>query len=256
MALWGERGRFVDLVSWVPGWLWGYGISVFSIPINFLMKTVLSRSILILCAILGSFITSNAYSEEEAGVKVVCFGDSITKRGYPAHLAELVGVEVIAAGIAGNSTGDALKRIQTDLLDLKPTHVVVFFGTNDLRADAPHKFATTSDYVANLRNIIGQCQAIDAKVVLCTVPPINYEVYFTRHDTAVYDAAGGMATMIEASRDAVIDLGEELGLPVVDLNRELPKHPEWMHRDGVHPSPAGNEIIAGLVAEKLKPLLK
>ena len=35
---------------------------------------------------------------------VVCFGDSITKRGYPKVLGKLIGVEAVNAGVAGNTS--------------------------------------------------------------------------------------------------------------------------------------------------------
>ena len=67
--------------------------------------------------------------------KVVCFGDSITTRGYPAELAALLNVEAINAGVGGNSTAKGLKRITKDVLQKSPDIVVIFFGTNDLRVD-------------------------------------------------------------------------------------------------------------------------
>ena len=45
----------------------------------------------------------------DAPAKVVCFGDSITKRGYPAELGKLLGVEVVNAGVGGNTTTAALR---------------------------------------------------------------------------------------------------------------------------------------------------
>jgi len=45
-------------------------------------------------------------------------------------------------------------------------------------------------------------------------------------------------------------------LPLVDLNHELLNEPQWLGPDGVHPTPAGNEIIARLVAKAVEPLTK
>ena len=73
----------------------------------------------------------------EAKPKVICFGDSITKRGYPELLQGLLDVEAVNAGVAGNSTTQALRRFSKDVLDKNPDVVVFFFGTNDLRVDAP-----------------------------------------------------------------------------------------------------------------------
>ena len=67
---------------------------------------------------------------------VVCFGDSITNRGYYKTLAETLNVKAINAGVAGHTTAKGLKRMRRDVLDRQPDVVVIFFGTNDLRVDA------------------------------------------------------------------------------------------------------------------------
>jgi lysophospholipase L1-like esterase len=103
--------------------------------------------------------------------------------------------------------------------------------------------------------MIGRAEGISARAVLCTVPPINPEPYFTRHAREPFAAAGGLAQVLANYRAAVLRLGVELGLPVVDLAQDLTASPEWLSADGVHPSPAGNTIIARLVAEKVAPLL-
>jgi lysophospholipase L1-like esterase len=187
--------------------------------------------------------------------KIICFGDSITKRGYPAELAKLLGVEVLNAGVGGNTTTGALRRLQTDVLDKNPTLVVVFFGTNDSRLDAPKVHVPVDRYVANLRQIITRCSALPARVVLCTLPPINPAPYFQRHAPAPFDAAGGLAKILETSRTAVLALGRELDLPVVDLHALLAQEPTWLSPDGVHPTDAGNTLIAKFVAEKVAPLV-
>lgn len=191
----------------------------------------------------------------DSPAKVVCFGDSITKRGYPAELGKLLGVDVVNAGVGGNTTTAGLKRMQRDVLDLTPRVVVIFFGTNDSRVDAPKVHVTVDHYVANLRQMITRCAAIQARVVLCTVPPINPEPYFQRHAKAVFDEAGGLSKILEDYRAAVRRLGTELDLPVVDLAHQLASEPTWLSGDGVHPTPAGNAILAKLIAEKVSPLL-
>ncbi len=205
--------------------------------------------LLLACACLGSLHAA------PPPPKVVCFGDSITKRGYPAELARLLGVEVVNAGVGGNTTTAALRRLQADVLAQHPTHVVIFFGTNDSRLDAPKVHVPVDRYVAQLRQMITACSALPARVVLCTLPPINPEPYFQRHAPEPFAAAGGLAAVLGTYRDAVLALGRELNLPVVDLHQLLVAHPAWLSPDGVHPTDAGNAIIARLVAEKLTPLL-
>ncbi len=210
----------------------------------------------LLLLVLCTLFNSHGLSQETDSTKVVCFGDSITKRGYPAELSTLLDIEVIAAGVAGHTSSEGLERMGKDVLSQNPSHVIIFFGTNDLRIDAPHKYHTIEQYTTNIRIMIEKCLEIDAQVVLCTPPPINTEVYFNRHDTAEFGGAKGLNKRLKATRKAVLALGREFKLPVADLNKELKKHPEWMHRDGVHPSPKGNGIIAKIVSKKLEPTLQ
>lgn len=166
---------------------------------------LLATLVAMTCALLP--LTSTAESEP-AKAKVVCFGDSITKRGYHEILAETLDVETIMAGVAGNSTAQALRRMQRDVLDHQPDIAVIFFGTNDLRADAPRVYVSLKDYEKNLETMIQKCDSIGAKVVLCTLPPINIDKFFTRHETELFDKEGGLDKMIEDYRDVAIKVAK------------------------------------------------
>lgn len=190
-----------------------------------------------------------------ASPKVVCFGDSITKRGYPEELGKILGVTVVNAGVPGNTTADGLKRLQTDVLDHKPSVVIVLFGTNDSRLDSAKVHVPVGQYVSNLKQIITRCEAINARVVLCTIPPIDPEPYFKRHRKQAFDKAGGLASVLTEYRAAVLRIATERKLPVVDLNTQLTSEPSWLSADGVHPSLVGHTLIAKLIAEKTAPLI-
>lgn len=188
---------------------------------------------------------------------VVCLGDSITRRGYPGELEKILNVRVVNAGINGNTSRQGLARLQRDVLSLKPDVVVLFFGANDSRLDAPKTQVALDEYTANLTKIIDQCQRIHAKVLLGTMPPIVADAYYTRHPKENYDAVGGFQQHVEKYREASLKVAKSKNVPVVDLNRLLRKYPQWVTEDGVHPTtPEGNKIIAKLVAEKLKPLFR
>jgi lysophospholipase L1-like esterase len=73
-----------------------------------------------------------------AGDKLVCFGDSITAPpdGYVRILQERLaprGIEVVNAGRGGEKTPWALTRLETGVIQLKPTALSIFLGTNDAR---------------------------------------------------------------------------------------------------------------------------
>jgi lysophospholipase L1-like esterase len=194
--------------------------------------------------------------EQPARSKVVCFGDSITKRGYDAIIGKTLNVDTVMSGVAGNSTAQALRRMSRDVLEHNPDIVVIFFGTNDLRVDAPRVYVTVDDYIKNLGIMIDACAQQGADVILCTLPPINQDVYFSRHEKQIYDAAGGLTQMIADYRAAALKVGADRSVPVVDLNQLLLKTPQWLSRDGVHPTTEGTAIIADHIGRAVASLLK
>ena len=93
-------------------------------------------------------------------VRIVCFGDSITGAYYHTGgvraWCDMLGialertypkarVEIVNAGISGNTTVQGLSRIDKDVLDKQPHLVVVMFGMNDV-ARLPLK-----EFAANLQ---------------------------------------------------------------------------------------------------------
>jgi len=189
--------------------------------------------------------------------RIVCFGDSITRAGYPQRLAARLGdVDVVNAGVNGNTTRMALRRMQKDVLDARPDVVVIFFGTNDCRLAEPKVHVPLEEYRANLQRMIDEVTAKGGRVVLCTPPPIDAGAYFTRHAKAPFDAAGGLEKVLAGYRQAVLEIGEKNKAPVVDLNQLMSKDLSWRSADGVHPTEQGSDVIAGHVEQAVRPLLK
>ena len=205
----------------------------------------------ILCSLVAIANAAPDQTTNNTGT-VVCLGDSITHAGYPAELQSLLGANVINAGVPGNTSKQGLARLDKDVLAHKPNVVVVLFGTNDNRQDAPKIHVSVSDYEKNLGTIIDRCKAIGAKVVLATIPPIDPEPYFTRHVKADFDAAGGLDKLVEQYRTAALHAGETHHVPVVNLNRLLKNQTGWRKSDGVHPTEEGNRIVAKLFASEVQ----
>jgi lysophospholipase L1-like esterase len=109
----------------------------------------------------------------------VAFGDSLTQ-SMPFPWTELLeratGHPVINAGIAGNTTADALKRLDADVLRHHPDLVLVMFGVNDQEIPdgaAPGAYAVPPQaFAANLDAIVTRIQATGARVVLLTNRPL------------------------------------------------------------------------------------
>jgi lysophospholipase L1-like esterase len=194
---------------------------------------------------------------EAPRTRVVCFGDSITKAGYPAVLGKALGdgVEVTNAGVNGNTTAQALRRMERDVLAHKPDVVVIFFGTNDARLAEPKVHVPVERYRENLQKMIDAVTKAGGRVVLCTPPPIEQGAYFTRHARAPFDAAGGLEKVLGEYCEAARGVAERNKAPLVDLNRRLAKEEGWRSADGVHPTEKGTALIARFVGEAVRPLM-
>jgi acyl-CoA thioesterase-1 len=99
---------------------------------------------------------------------IVCFGDSLTYgtgasegMDYPSQLSRMLGRAVINAGVAGDTTARALKRLQDDVLSRSPDLVLITLGGNDLK----NGIASDAAF-ANLKTIVESIQRSGAVVVI------------------------------------------------------------------------------------------
>ena len=209
------------------------------------------RTIVLNLAMLLALTTLTAAATTNT-MRVVCLGDSITRAGYPEKLAQLLNVPVVNAGIGGNTSRQGLARLERDVLTNHPTLVLVFFGANDSRLDAPATQVSLAEYQSNLVAIVERCNKAGAKVLLATPPPIDAEAYYTRHPREMYQAEGGLGPWLEKYCAVVKRVAKEKGAGLVDLNAKLSREPAWRKPDGVHPTEEGIQIIARLFAEEIE----
>ena len=107
-----------------------------------------------------------------AGATVLALGDSITygyganpQTSYPAVLAQITGWNVINAGVSGDTTEGALKRLPGLLQQYAPKLVLTSIGGNDFLRRVPE--ATTR---SNLIAICRQIKDSGAQNMLIAVP--------------------------------------------------------------------------------------
>jgi acyl-CoA thioesterase I len=99
---------------------------------------------------------------------ILCFGDSLTfgigadqGRDYPSQLSEMIGKAVINAGVSGDTTTSALKRLQRDVLSRRPDLVLITLGGNDLKNGVAKATA-----FQNLKHIVELIQDQGARVIV------------------------------------------------------------------------------------------
>jgi len=179
---------------------------------------------------------------------VLFFGTSLTagygldpQQAFPSLIeqkarSEGVPIKVINAGLSGETTAGALRRI--DWVLRTPADVVVIeAGANDaLRGLSPDAARL------NLERLISAVRQKQprAKIVLIQMEaPPNYGIAYTRRFRAVYD---------EVARKEKLPLLPFLLTGVAGI-------PRLNQPDGVHPNLAGERIVAANVWQALKPIV-
>jgi acyl-CoA thioesterase-1 len=172
---------------------------------------------------------------DSPGTTIVCLGDSITSGvgadpglAYPDVLADRLGVDIINAGVPGDTAADGLERLD-EVLEEDPWLVIVELGGNDLLRRVPP--ASTE---AALREIVQRL--LDARVVPLVV---EMEVPFGRRYSEIYDR-----------------LREEYEIPVVEGVLGDILVDSALKADPIHPNTRGHEILAEAVAEAVQPLIE
>jgi len=108
---------------------------------------------------------------DSRGKNIICFGDSITKghgaspnADYPSALIKITSVPVVNAGINSDTTTEAVKRVESDVLSKDPLLVIVEFGGNDFLNKIPFE-----ETIRNMEEIIKAIQAKGAMVAIADI---------------------------------------------------------------------------------------
>lgn len=134
------------------------------------MKTL---KITVICLVLALSACSNPSLDAlPADTAILAFGDSLTagkgtskETSYPAVLAQLSGLEVINAGISGETTAEGLRRLPEVLEQTDPGLLLLMHGGNDILRNLG-----ASQAKANLQAMINLAIDKGVQVVLIGVP--------------------------------------------------------------------------------------
>jgi len=192
------------------------------------------------------------------GDRIVFLGDSITEAGAgPKGYVTLVknalqekhndlGVEVIGAGVSGNTVPDIQARLERDVLSKKPTVVIIYIGINDVwhGEKDPAKGTSKEKYEAGLRDVIQRCQDAGARVVLCTPSVIGEK----------NDGSNTNDPKLDEYADISRAVAKDMKVPVCDLRKAFEAYEKEHNADNkeagvltvdrVHLNDAGNKFVA------------
>ena len=171
------------------------------------------------------------------GTNIICFGNSITEGfgasegcNYPSLLSKKLGLLVLNAGVGGDTTEDAIRRLQRDVLEKNPKIVIVEFGGND----ALKKTVSMEKTFENLELIISRIQEKGALVLVLGIQP---------------------SLMGTSYKKRFVKIAKKHGTLVIpNIYDEILGKPDMMS-DHIHPSEKGYKLIAEQVFALLKQYL-
>lgn len=172
--------------------------------------------------------------------RVVFMGNSITEGWLRLSPSFFVDKPYINRGISGQTTPQMLLRFRQDVINLKPSVVVILAGINDIAQNTG--FMTVEETASNIFSMAELAKIHGIKVIMCTVlpasefswrPGINpgpkvvqlntiLESYAKQHNISFVDYYSSMV-------DNSLGLKKELG------------------EDGVHPNKKGYAIMEALL---------
>ena len=212
-------------------------------------------------------------------IVIVAFGDSITNGAGIGDVTEQdtfrcllekdlnrmmkINARVINAGVNGDITTTAIKRLGQDVLQYNPDYVTIMFGVNDAgyyRPDTDSMAETprvsAKNFGSNLRKIIQGIREISSIPILVTPLPMN-DSYAHRDFNAYED--NGLNYLVDEYCQIIRNLCHEESLFLIDLNKAFTQDSDTTNLipDGIHPNKCGHRYIADLyLSEFLKILDK
>jgi acyl-CoA thioesterase-1 len=168
-----------------------------------------------------------------ADAKVLAFGDSLTfgtgalsGQSYPAILRELIGREVINAGIPGEISAEGLERLPGILDEVQPKLLILCHGGNDFLRNLGEQ-----QVADNLRAMVRMARERSIAVVLIAVPKFGLLL----SPSEIYGRIAG-----------------EFGIPYEPGTLSRIVRDSSLKADPVHPNGEGYKMLAEAVAGVLK----
>lgn len=201
-------------------------------------------------------------------MRILFQGDSITDAGrgrddphqlgsgYPKYAAEYIiktfpdeEFEFINLGISGNRTCDLLTRWHTDCIDIQPDVVSILIGINDTwRRYDSNLPMSAEEYEANFRKLLEDIKAnTHAKIMLLEPFLLSVDKDHYRED---------LNPKIDVARKLAREYADMfLPLDGIFAAASLYHETTYWSADGVHPTPAGADLIGNYYAQALKAML-
>jgi acyl-CoA hydrolase len=177
--------------------------------------------------------------------KIVAFGDSIVEgynqpEGWPEMLARDLSarfgaIEVINAGVSGNTAANGLARLQRDVLDRDPDLVLIAFGLNDMKNGE-----SVPTFVSNLTAVVDGILIEGVRPVLLTTTRLQKGASILGRVNPV------------PFNDAIKQIASDKAITLIDVNDRFKGYntPEYL-MDVAHPNAEGYRVLAEIIRKGL-----
>lgn len=183
--------------------------------------------------------------------RVVLLGNSITE-GWPSARPDFFTANnLVGRGISGHTSYQYLVRFREDVINLRPLAVVINVATNDIAENTcPYDEERT---FGNLLSMVELAEANGIKVILSSVLPASGFKW--------RPALGNPSGKIEALNKRIREYARRNNIPYVDYHAALADPAtggmrEGTSRDGVHPTPAGYEVMESILLPVIENIRK
>jgi lysophospholipase L1-like esterase len=244
-----------------------FGKAVHS-PMNFLrilllltlcMTTALAGPFRVVC--LGDSITgpgpdvAGKPTENEPGVAESQQREYLNAYAKYSDLLQLVlqthlgtaNVQIFNRGWAGNTSTQALARVDSSVVPLKPNVVTILIGGNDFGGGVTD--TVKAQLLTNLTTIVDKCKAAGAKVLLL------------EYATPRADDMSHVWTNLNAGNPVIVQVARTEHVPMLELAPQFDEAAKTHHldelaspHDGVHYNPYGEIVTARAIYFKLREL--
>jgi isoamyl acetate esterase len=191
--------------------------------------------------------------------RIVFFGDSITEAGdLPGGYVYLVResleaiypdqrIDVIGAGVTGDTVPDLQARLGRDVLSQDPTHVVIFIGVNDVAKQSlpnPREEIVKETYRRGLRSLLTRIQRRGADTILCTPAVIGEDPASDNDHNKLLDEYAAISRGVAAEVGAGLCDLRTAFRQYLKTHNPKQKHQGVLTYDGVHLNEEGNRFVA------------
>ena len=175
---------------------------------------------------------------------IVFMGNSITESWETIDSSFFTGKPYINRGISGQTTPQMLVRFREDVIELKPSIVIILAGINDIAENTGP--ASLENIFGNIVSMAELAKANNIKVVLSSVLPANEFTW--RPDLKPAEKVVKLNAMIKsyAEKNKIIYVDYHSAM----VNEKKGLKSEYTH-DGIHPTLAGYKVMEPLVEEAI-----